>query len=102
MHSEDKESPNSGWAFQVMFVPKKNGKKRLVIMFQDLNKVTVPDSWPLPNINNLLEAFKGSIYLSSLDMLKSFHQVSCTDSTIPKLLITTPIGVFYTVIPFGV
>ncbi|CEP08716.1 hypothetical protein [Parasitella parasitica] len=102
MHS-GAEARNSGWSFQVMYVPKKNGEKRLVTMFQDLNKVTVPDPWPLPNITNLLEAFGGCQYLSSLDLLKGFHQIACDDDTIPKLQITTPFGSYcYTVMPFGV
>lgn len=86
-----------------MYVPKKNGEKRLVTMFQDLNKSTVTDPWSLPNINNLLESFGNCQFLSSLDLLKGFNQIACDEETIPKLQISTPFGAYcYTVMHFGV
>lgn len=102
MHSKA-ESPNSGWAFQVMYVGKKDGTKRLVTMFQDLNKVTIRDPWPLPLITSVLESFHGAQYFSGLDLLKGFHQIACDEADIPKLTITTPFGNYsYKVMPFGV
>ena len=102
MHSGE-EAPYLGWFFQVMYVPKKNGEKRLVTMFQDLNKVTIADPWSLPNITTLLESFGNSTYLSSLDLLKGFNQIACDQETIPKLQISAPFGAYcYTVMPFGV
>lgn len=78
----------------VLYVPKKNGEKRLVTMPQYLNKVTVPDSWPLRTITNLVKLFGGCNYLSFLDLLKGFNQFPCDDSTIPKLQISTPFGAY--------
>lgn len=102
MHSKV-EAPNSGWSFQVMYVPKKNGEKRLVTMFQDLNKVTVRDTWPLPVITNIIESFAGSKWLSSVDLLKGFHQIAVDEQSVPKLTIATPFGNYsYTVLPFGI
>lgn len=72
MHSRV-ESHNGGWAFQIMYVRKKDGSKRLVTTFQDLNKVTVRDPWPLPVIANVVESFHGARFFTGLDMLKGFH-----------------------------
>lgn len=102
MHSNT-EAPNSGWSIQVMYVPKKNGKNRVVTMFQDLNKVTVTNPWPLPDINNLLECFGECKYLSSLVFLKGFNQIACDEDKILKLQISTLFGAYCnTVKPFGV
>ena len=87
----------------VLYLPKKNGEKRLVTMSQDFNKVTVPDSWPLLTITNLVESFGGCNYLSFLGLLKGFNQIAFDDSTILKLQISTPFGAYcYTAMPFGV
>lgn len=95
---------DSSWAIHVMYIPKKTGDKRLVRKFQDLNKVTVRDPWPLPVITHLLEAFNGAKYFSAGDLLKGFHSIGCADEeTIKKLTITTPYGNYsYKKTPFGI
>lgn len=102
MHSS-MDAGESSWAFQVMYVPKKTGDKRLVTMFQDLNKVTVKDPWPLPLIVDLIESFYGAKWFSALDLLKGFHAIAVDEKSIPKLTIATPFGNYsYTCMPFGV
>jgi hypothetical protein len=41
----------------IFFVKKKNGTLRLVIDYRALNKVTMPNSYALPLIENLLDKF---------------------------------------------
>jgi hypothetical protein len=50
---------NSQWASPVVVVEKKNGKKRLCVDYRKLNKVTKKDSYPLPRIDDMLEALSG-------------------------------------------
>ncbi|CDS12577.1 hypothetical protein LRAMOSA11497 [Lichtheimia ramosa] len=96
-------SRNGGWSFPCRYVAKKDGSRRLVTQFQDLNKVTVRDPWPLPSIQDLLEQFTGSSLFSTMDLLKGFHQIAVDPASIPKLTITTPFGCYsYRVMPFGV
>ena len=51
---------NSQWALPVVVVEKKNGKKRLCIDYQKLNRVTKKDSYPLPRIDDILETLLGA------------------------------------------
>jgi len=55
-----KES-NSPYTFNVMIVGKKNGvgegMDRLCINYTSLNKLTIPNRYPLPNINKMLSSF---------------------------------------------
>jgi hypothetical protein len=49
---------NSGWNFPLLVVPKKidaSGKKkwRICVDFRKLNEITIGDSYPLPNIQDI-------------------------------------------------
>jgi transposase InsO family protein len=98
-----KYGAGSGWSFPVRLISKKDGGKRLITDFRLLNKVTVRDTYPLPNIQDLLDSLAGSSCYSTLDLLKGFHQIAVHSNSIDKLTITTHMGNFsYTVMPFGV
>ena len=47
-------NPTSLWGFPMVIVPKRNGELRICIDFRLLNQKTVPDSYPIPNIKELL------------------------------------------------
>lgn len=49
--------PSDGkYTSPVFFVPKKDGKLRLVVNFQKLNAITVKDGYPLPHIDDILDS----------------------------------------------
>ncbi|KAG1122151.1 hypothetical protein G6F42_011752 [Rhizopus arrhizus] len=49
--------PSDGkYTSPVFFVPKKDGKLRLVVNFQKLNAITVKDGYPLPHIDDILNS----------------------------------------------
>jgi len=58
------EESSSPYAFNVVIVGKKDGAgegiDRLYINYALLNKVTIPDRYPLPNINEICSRFWGS------------------------------------------
>ncbi len=58
------EESSSPYAFNVIVVGKKNrageGMDRLYINYAPFNKRTIPDRYPLPNINKMLSSFWGS------------------------------------------
>ncbi len=55
------EESSSPYAFNVIVIGKKNsaeeGMDRLCINYASLNKRTIPDRYPLPNINEMLLSF---------------------------------------------
>ncbi|KAG0755447.1 hypothetical protein G6F33_011500 [Rhizopus arrhizus] len=103
-HAPNKEGvTNGGWAFPALYVKKKTGERRLCVQFQELNAVTVKDSWPLPSIADLLESFSGSSIFSTMDLLKGFNQIKVAEDSIQKLTMATPWGCFsFKVMPFGI
>ena len=65
----------SPWNFPLLPVRKKNGKWRWVVDFHLLNSVTRKDSFPIPNIVEVLSYLRKSKYFTSLDLAQAFHSI---------------------------
>lgn len=92
----------SDWASAILLVPKKDGTYRLVIDFRPLNKVAKCCQFPLPRINDMLNALRGATYFSAMDLAKGFHQVPIDEQSMHKLAFVTPIGQWeWKVTPMG-
>lgn len=64
----------------VWIVPKKDdadGQKqwRIVIDYRNLNKITVPDKFPLPNISDIIDQLGNSKFFTVMDLISGFHQI---------------------------
>jgi hypothetical protein len=62
----------SPWNFPILIMPKKldaSGKRkwRICVDFRKQNDVTVGDSFPLPNIQDILDKLWSARYFSTLD-----------------------------------
>ena len=57
----------SPWGSALVPVKKKDGSWRWTIDYRAVNKVTVPDSFPTPRIDSLIDSLGGSAVFSSLD-----------------------------------
>ena len=51
---------NSPWAHNVILVKKPDGSTRFVIDYRPLNEVTIKDSYPMPNVREILDKMKGA------------------------------------------
>ena len=83
-------------------VVKKDGKIRLCVDFRNLNNNIVSDSYPLPNINNILHNLgKGTIF-TCLDLKQGYHQIPLTEESKALTAFIAPGGLFeYNVMPMG-
>ena len=61
------------WLANTVVVKKKNGKWRVCVDFTDLNKACPKDHFPMPRIDQLMDATVGHPRISFLDTFKGYH-----------------------------
>lgn len=97
----------SPWSSPIWLVPKKgnsnnNKKWRLVVDYRQLNKQTIDDKYPLPNITDILDKLGKSMYFTNIDLASGFHQIEIKSTDINKTGFSTEGGHFEFVrMPFG-
>ena len=97
------EPSQSAWAFPVVLIPKVDGTIRFCIDYRKLNAITVKDKYPLPRIDDLLDATQGNNYFTTLDCAAGYWQIPCPPDERPKLAFICHKGLFqFTRMPFGV
>lgn len=96
------EPTSSGYAATSRMVPKKSGASRLVVNYIPLNKVTVRNSYCLPQIADIFAVIQGSKYFSALDCAQGFYQILVDKRDRHKTAFSSPVGNFQFVrCPFG-
>ena len=90
------------WLANMVVVKKKIGKWRVCIDFTDLNKACPKDPFPMPRIDQLVDATVGHPQMSFLDAFQGYHQIPLALDDQEKTAFVTPIGNYhYKVMPFG-
>lgn len=97
------EPSNSPYCSPVLLVKKANGEHRFVLDSRILNQNTRQDSYPLPNIDRIINMLRGAKFISKIDLRKSFWQLPLDESSREKTAFSiTGRGLFhFTVVPFG-
>ncbi|GBG89294.1 hypothetical protein CBR_g49003 [Chara braunii] len=86
----------------VLFVPKKGGKLRMCIDYRGLNRITRKNVYPLPRIDDLLDASGGCKVFSNIDLKSGYHQIEVDPADQHKTAFKTRDGLYeFTVMPFG-
>lgn len=92
----------SAWASPVVLAPKKNGETRFCVDYRKLNTVTIRDVYPLPCIDDIIDALAGARFLSKLDLASGYHQVMMSEESAALTAFTSHEGLYeYTRMPFG-
>ncbi|GFV55619.1 retrovirus-related Pol polyprotein from transposon 297 [Trichonephila clavipes] len=75
-------------------IPKPNGSMRLCIDYRKLNAETVPDSYPLPRMDDLLNKTKPKPCMSTIDLRSGYHQVKVVAEDQDKTAFTCSFGIY--------
>ncbi|GBG78872.1 hypothetical protein CBR_g28587 [Chara braunii] len=85
----------------VLFVPKKGGKLRMCIDYRGLNRITKKNAYPLPRIDDLLDAAGGCKVFSKINLKSSYHQIEVDPSDQHKTTFKTRDRLYeFIVMPF--
>ena len=93
----------SPYASQVVIVRKKSGEIRLCVDFRKLNAISIRDSFPLPRIEEALQAVQAAVWFTSFDLAQGYLQMAMEEADIPKTAFHVgSSGLFeFTRMPFG-
>ena len=90
------------WLANVVMVKKANEKWRICIDYTDLNKACLKDSFPLPRIDQLVDATAGHKLLSFMDADSSYNYIRMCPDDEDKMAFTIDRSLYcYKVMSFG-
>jgi len=96
------EPAQSDWASNVCLAKRKDGRLRFAIDYRRVNRLTKPDTYPLPRIDNCLDMLNGACWFSTLDLRSGFWQVAQDPVDADKTTFITRKGSFrFKVLAFG-
>ena len=89
------------WLANTVVVKKKNDKWRVCVDFTDLNRVCPKDPFPMPKIDQLLDATYGHLMMSFLDAFQGYHHIALAPEDQEKTAFISPDANYhYAVMPF--
>ena len=92
----------SPWASPIVLVSKKDGTVRSCVDYRKVNSLVKPDGFPLPRIQDCLDAVAGSSLFSTLGLTSGYFQIPLKEEDIPKSAFVCKYGDFeMTRMPFG-
>jgi hypothetical protein len=87
----------------ILFVPKPGGRGlRLCVDYRAINKVTIPNGYPLPLMQELQDRVQGAQWFTKMDLKSGFHLIRIREGDEWKTAFRTRYGLYeYTIMPFG-
>ncbi|GBM77913.1 Transposon Ty3-I Gag-Pol polyprotein, partial [Araneus ventricosus] len=88
------EESSGPWASPIVLLKKKDGSTRFCVDYRKLNEITKKDSYPLPRIDDTLDALNGSQWFTTLDLKSGYWQVEVRPEDREKTAFTTGQGLW--------
>ncbi|CAC5411093.1 unnamed protein product [Mytilus coruscus] len=85
----------SPYSSPLVIVRKADLSIRVCCDFRRVNLDSVKDSYPLPRIDDSLDALRGNAWFSTLDLVSGYYQVAMDPQDAPKTAFVTSQGLFH-------
>ena len=96
------EESASPYNSNIILVDKDDGTKRFVVDYRELNKDTIPHTYPLLSVDEMLEQSFGCRFFSQLDLASAYWAIPITEADRCKTAFGIPRGKFqFRRMPFG-
>ena len=96
------QESSSPYSTNILLTNKKDGTKRFCIDFRSLNRNTIKDTYPLPNVEDLIDSFQGCSYFSQIDLASGYWGIPVKPKDVGKTAFATHMGKFEMLrMPFG-
>ena len=80
---------SSPYCLPVLLVQKKDGTYRMCVDYHALNKTTIKNRFPVPQIEDIFYKLKGSTYYTCIDLTSGYHQIGIVPEEIHKTVFCT-------------
>uniref|UniRef100_H3B9Z4 ribonuclease H n=1 Tax=Latimeria chalumnae TaxID=7897 RepID=H3B9Z4_LATCH len=95
------EPSTSAWSPPIV-LKKNDGSTYFCIHYRKLNAITTKDSYPLPRMDDTLDAMAGSTWFPTLDLKSGYWQEEMDPVDEEKTAFTAELGLWkFTIMPFG-
>ena len=88
------EPSSSEWASAPVLIRKRDGTLRWCIDYRALNAVTKKDLFPMPLVEQCIDALEGNVWFTKLDANSAYWQVKVNDADKCKTAFITKYGLF--------
>jgi Reverse transcriptase (RNA-dependent DNA polymerase) len=96
------EPAMSEWASPIVMVPKPDRSLRFFVDYRKLNANTVPDTYPLPSMDECIDSIGEAVIFTTLDCNSGYWQIPIDPIDMDKTAFTSHHGLYrFTRLPFG-
>ena len=98
------EAMSGEYCSPCFMIPKKDPTKfRLIIDYREINRKLVKDEFPIPDIQAIFDALGGAQYLSILDLMAGYYQLSIEEGSRKYTAFKTRDNIYaWKRLPFGI
>ena len=90
------------WASPIVLVPKPDGSLRFCVDYRRLNAITVPDTYPLPRMDECIDSLGDAVVFTTLDCNSGYWQIPVHPEDRDKTTFTSHYGIYrFLRLPFG-